>query len=158
MPAAQVVSLSYNSSVQVETEACFCGALSPCLCSLFIFLFQWGQKRPSFFLSDFFVFFLTHSKGSNDSYGWWKPQGKVCLCAAAKNTFYKALGLLMAPAQLSGGAMQGTHDNDLPSLLLYLWHPESSLPCLYHTHTAPGYYPLVPHIVCFCTCAWGWYP
>lgn len=46
---------------------------------------------------------------------------KRCLCVLlGKNTFYKALALLMTSAQLSGGATQGTHGNDLLSLLLYL--------------------------------------
>lgn len=49
-----------------------------------------------------------------------KASGKGLSVCAAKNTFYKTLGLPMTPAQLSGGAMQGTRDNDLPSLLLYL--------------------------------------
>lgn len=46
---------------------------------------------------------------------------KRCLCVPlGKNTFYKALALLMTSAQLSGGATQDTHGNDMPSLLLPL--------------------------------------
>lgn len=84
-------------------------------------------------------------------------QEKVCLCAAGQKHVLQSTVIAadVSPALWWCHAGQTWHD--LPSLLLYLWHLEFSLPCLYQAHNASGYYPLAPHAASFCTCAWGWY-